>query len=276
MSLDIPREALQLGPILGAGALGAVYRASWNGTPVAVKTCGTMSDHEFTMLSVLRHPNINRLLGICRDGASTMLVLEHMALGDLMALLRRPDFRGGFDLQLRMAMDAAQGLAYLHSRQPVVIHRDIKSQNLLVSESYRVVLSDFGFSRLRTQSAARTRCGSPAWLAPEILEGRPYTESVDVFAFGVVLWELQERRAPYEGVASRTLVEFMQSVCSGMRPEFSGGPAATGVNATRVDVLSSYAELARQCWDADPSRRPAVRAVIDRLTPLLSAVLSLN
>lgn len=164
-------RSLEIGGVLGVGSMGTVYQALWHGTPVAVKACHTaIGSHELSLLSALRHPNINRLLGACVYGGTTHLVLEYMERGDLMHLLHSASFQLDPALLLRMALDAAHGVAYLHLRQPVVIHRDLKCQNLLVSESYRVVLSDFGFARTRTRSMARTRCGSPAWLAPEILE----------------------------------------------------------------------------------------------------------
>jgi serine/threonine protein kinase len=90
----------------------------------------------------------------------------------------------------RIAVDAAKGMAYLHYRNPAIIHRDLKSHNLLVDENWKVKVCDFGLSRIYgdTQGNAMTACGTPCWTAPEILRNSHYTTKADVYSFGIVLW----------------------------------------------------------------------------------------
>lgn len=108
-----------------------------------------------------------------------------------------------WELVKRVACGAARGMAYLHSGNPPVLHRDLKSANLLLDESYTAKVCDFGLSRLKAQSRSMTgNCGTVQWMAPEVLSNMSYDEKADVFSYGIILWELLSRECPYEGMTA--------------------------------------------------------------------------
>lgn len=140
------------------------------------------------------HPNIVKYYGLCVDPPHISLVFELCQQGNLFKLLGTPRRTPlSWDTKLRMATDGAAALAYLHSFDPVYLHRDIKSPNFLVSDDWTMKLSDFGESRLHPAGAADTMTGlvgTPQWMAPEMMARKPYTQAVDVYSYGVVLWEI--------------------------------------------------------------------------------------
>lgn len=108
-----------------------------------------------------------------------------------------------WQLVKRVACGAARGMAYLHSGNPPVLHRDLKSANLLLDESYTTKVCDFGLSRVKAQERSMTgNCGTVQWMAPEVLANQSYNEKADVYSFGIILWELLSRECPYDGMTA--------------------------------------------------------------------------
>jgi serine/threonine protein kinase len=102
--------------------------------------------------------------------------------------------------RVRMVQGIALGLAYLHSQQPApILHRDLKSSNVLIDEAWNAKLADFGLARIKQENATMTRCGRPAWTAPEVVKRERYTEQADVYSLGVVMWEVATRKLPFAG-----------------------------------------------------------------------------
>lgn len=95
-----------------------------------------------------------------------------------------------------MALDAARGVLYLHSFNPPILHRDLKSLNLLLDEAFRTKLADFGWTRTLANYMT-SKIGTYQWMAPEVIAGQVYTEKADVFSFGIILWEIAAREPPY-------------------------------------------------------------------------------
>ena len=141
---------------------------------------------------------------------------------------------------------------YLHSFQPPILHRDLKSPNLLIDSSYALKISDFGLARVRARFQTMTgNCGTTQWMAPEVLAAEKYTEKADVFSYGVVVWETVTRQCPYEGL---TQIQ-----------------AALGVlnNNLRPTVPEHCPPLFKQlmtlCWASAPEQRPSFETVLEIL-----------
>eukprot|EP00962_Isochrysis_galbana_P020801 scaffold6107_cov130-Isochrysis_galbana.AAC.10 len=179
---------------IGEGGSGATYLAEWNGAQVAVKVAGGSGASrwleswraEVSALTQLRHPNVVEYLGCVVEPPTYCLVLEYCPGGDLYAALRRPTPPG---LAAGVLRGVAAGMTYLHSRR--YIHRDLKSSNVLLDPVGRPKLMDFGLSRRMDEEAELTaETGTYRWMAPEVIRHEIYTQSADVFSYGMLAFEL--------------------------------------------------------------------------------------
>ncbi|KDO27537.1 TKL/DRK protein kinase [Saprolegnia parasitica CBS 223.65] len=181
--------AIALGELIGQGAFGTVHKGVWRETLIAVKIlqCQTLTpdileefETEVHIMSVLRHPNICRLLGACLDPPTRCLIVEYIPMGSLWCVLRQP-VSIDYAKQLRFARDTALGMHYLHTFDPPILHRDLKSPNLLVDDDFGLKISDFGLARVKAHQQTMTgNCGTTQWMAPEVLNAAKYTEKADV------------------------------------------------------------------------------------------------
>jgi len=155
----------------------------------------------------------------------------------------------------QVSCGAAKGMAYLHSGNPPVLHRDLKSANLLLDKSYTTKICDFGLSRLKAQTRSMTaNCGTVQWMAPEVLANKVYDEKADVYSFGIIVWELLSRECPYEGM---TAIQCALAVLNrDKRPEIPKW-CPPGLHA-----------LIKSCIKKDPASRPTFIEVFDALNAL--------
>ncbi len=154
--------------------------------------------------------------------------------------------------------DVAQGLTYLHSARPnPILHRDLKSLNILVDENWRGKVADFGMTRFQEDGATMTQCGSPLWMAPEMIRNLAYDEKSDVYSFGICLWEVYTRAIPYRnlGLSPSNLV--VKVVKDHLRPPIP--PSAP----------RPYQKLMERCWHPSPERRPSFRQILRVLESFL-------
>jgi Protein tyrosine and serine/threonine kinase len=264
----IDYSAITLGKTIGHSSFGMVNEGRLNGTKVAIKTIkrdeakGPGNDieafkKEAELNCKLRHPNVVLFMGICVQPKEVCIVTELMARGNVHDLLVAPikgkSVKLRWGLRLQWAIDTAQGMAYLHSLHPVMIHRDLKTTNLLVDRGMNVKICDFGLSRFQAEDKIMTAVGTVQFAAPEVLRHEKYTEKADLFSFGTVLWELYTRKTIFDGLPQ---ILVYKSVVEGDMPKVDKG------------CDPRYSQLIRDCWQLDASKRPSFRDCLDRLTPL--------
>ncbi|KAG6543660.1 hypothetical protein Mapa_014843 [Marchantia paleacea] len=256
---EIPICELKLGPKIGQGAFGDVLRGTWQGTDVAVKRLQNNASyteaivdirHEVAVIIRLRHPNIILFMGACTIPPDVCIVMEFAANGSLYGVLHNPNIGIDMATVVRWASEAARGMNYLHTRNPPVVHRDLKSVNLLVDGDWHIKVSDFGLAMTKQSSYAYTQVGTWGWMAPEVLESAPYDEKADVYSFGVVLWELITREEPFRGYHP---MQIMRAIDRGERPTIPESCPHT------------YKQLVEDCWLKDPNGRPMFEEILARL-----------
>lgn len=269
----VPYSALRFGDRLGEGGFGVVHKGEWERIPVAIKelTLHSLSreaqesfERETKVMFGLRHPNITQLLAVCVEPGHFCLVMEYLSKGSLFTVLHDPTESLGLDIKYQIATQIAAALVLLHSRE--IVHRDLKSQNVLLDEAYNAKLSDFGLADIRTQTASiatkrvastatkESIQGTVAWMAPEALKrGRP-TNKVDVWAFGMIVWEMLSRKLPFADAASQAIV--IHWIASGERETIPEG------------TPPGLEQLIKDCWEEDPARRPEATVLFKRLQAL--------
>jgi len=249
---------------LGQGTYGEVSRGYWKGRRVAIKKIfpGRTSqermevladfDREVAILTKLRHPRIVQFLGAVNEQDQPLCLVFELCEGSV-ALLLKMVRRGQVQLTWRICLgilrDAAEAVHSLHCQQPKIIHRDLKAENLLLESDFRCKLTDFGLSRAfdSRRPSQMTVCGTPCWVAPEVFRNEPYDEKVDVYSFGVLIWEILAAKKPYGDKDCADLPVLVGS--KGLRP----GPLP--------HVPQELNELMAACWEEIPSRRPSFEKI---------------
>ena len=154
-----------------------------------------------------------------------------------------------------MAADCVRGMIYLHTRYPPVLHRDLKSANLLVTDNWKLKVTDFNLSKVMQDSSRSTslQAMNPRWLAPEVLDGKSAGLESDVFAFGVVLWELLTWDLPW-GTSNPWGI--VGQISAGNRLAIPPRDALPGPNSGAWPQLDLYIALMEKCWAQEPEARP--------------------
>ena len=279
-SLDIPfngscnPDSIEMFEKLGEGSYGIVYRARYCGMDVAYKeykvdclidesSIVVIKDdfsRQASLISKLRHPNIVLNYGVVNRFPDLGIVSELMQMS-VRSLLRQAETKAlkiTWKLVVRIAKDCAAGMQYLHMND--IIHRDIKAENLLMTEGFMTKVSDFDLTRYKTCNLKMTSCGTPCWAAPEIMKGEPYDEKVDVYSFGIVLWELATCKVPYkqmckeQGINAFTIVF---KVCNeDIRPKM---PSFIPVE------MQPLMDIMIECWNKHPKCRPSFENINNKL-----------
>ncbi|KAL0915633.1 hypothetical protein M5K25_016066 [Dendrobium thyrsiflorum] len=255
---------LFIGNKFASGSHSRIYRGIYKQRAVAVKMVKILDQDaekreslekqfksEVSFLSRLYHPNIVQFIAASRKPPMYCIITEYMSQGTLrMYLHKKEPYSLSTETILRLALDISRGMEYLHSQG--VIHRDLKSHNLLLNDEMRVKVADFGTSCLETQLRdSKGNMGTYRWMAPEMIKEKPYTRKVDVYSFGMVLWELTTALVPFQGM---TPVQVAYAASEkNLRP-----PLSTSCSP----VLNN---LIKNCWSANPAKRPDFSYIVSVL-----------
>ncbi|KAF3329507.1 serine/threonine-protein kinase HT1 [Carex littledalei] len=252
---------LFIGNKFASGSNSRIYRGIYKQRAVAIKmvkipdqdekmreTLEREFNSEVSFLSRLYHPNIVQFIAASKKPPVYCIITEYMSQGTLrMYLHKKEPYSLSTETILRLALDISRGMEYLHAQG--VIHRDLKSHNLLLNDEMRVKVADFGTSCLETQCrSTKGNMGTYRWMAPEMVKEKPCTRKVDVYSFGIVLWELTTCLVPYQGM---TPVQAAYAVAEkNLRPPLS---------TTCSPILNS---LIKRCWSVNPAKRPEFSYVV--------------
>ncbi|XP_007019716.2 PREDICTED: probable leucine-rich repeat receptor-like protein kinase At5g49770 isoform X1 [Theobroma cacao] len=269
---------------LGFGGYGKVYRGMLSdGQSVAIKRAqhGSMQGGlefktEIELLSRVHHKNLVGLVGFCFEQGEQMLVYEFMANGTLRdSLLGRSGIYIDWKRRLRIALGSARGLAYLHElANPPIIHRDIKSSNILLDENLTAKVADFGLSKLVSDSSkghVSTQVkGTLGYLDPEYYMTQQLTERSDVYSFGVVMLELITAKQPIEKGKYvvrevRTVMNTKDEEHYGLRDLMDPTIRSTGI----LIGFGKFLELAMQCVEDSATDRPTMSEVVKAIETIL-------
>ncbi|KAG6699236.1 hypothetical protein I3842_08G057700 [Carya illinoinensis] len=270
--LEISWDELHIKERVGAGSFGTVHHAEWHGSDVAVKVL-TMQDfhddqlkdflREVAIMKRVRHPNVVLFMGAVTKRPHLSIVTEY--LPSLYRLIHRPASGELLDKRrrIRMALDVAKGINYLHCLNPPIVHWDLKSPNLLVDKNWTVKVCDFGLSRFKANTfiSSKSVAGTPEWMAPEFLRGEPSNEKSDVYSFGVILWELVTMQQPWSGLSPAQVVGAVA---------FQNRKLVIPQNVSPV-----LASLMESCWADDPVQRPSFTSIVESLKKLLKSPVQL-
>ncbi|GMF28623.1 unnamed protein product [Phytophthora lilii] len=283
----ISREKVRPLQLISRGAFGVVYAGIFNDEQVAVKMLlpSTRRDiklvneflSEARLTACMEHPRIATFIGIAWVALSNLcVVMEFMDGGDLRTLLsnyEKARHPVGFNREkATIALHVAHALTYLHSLEPPVIHRDLKSRNILLNQMHEAKLTDFGISRERLDRAMTAGVGTSLWMAPEVMTGEKYDDKADMFSFGVVLSELDAHTLPY----TQTQQEMQHS----HGRQMTGATLLQRVAMGTVSVTfssggpQSMVELGIACVSVDPTKRPSAAEALFKLQVILARELA--
>lgn len=287
-STDILVQDIQIEEHLAKGGFKDVYRAKWRGEEVAVGIIDTQKladddlsdiEKELNLLKQLRHDNIVNFMGMSKlmgypktsdkdkkkqklKCQKVYILTEFCPFGDLsdyMQSRKRPSLKR----QVELMYDIAFGVSYLHHRRPdVIIHRDLKSTNILIDKDERAKIADFGLAKIKNKARKllmHSVVGTLNWQAPEMWKNQPsYTESVDIYSCGLIFWEILQwgNVYPFDGLNDFQIYEKVGK--KNLRPSID-----------EIKAPKELLDLIESMWQADPKKRPNIGNVIQVLNGLI-------
>lgn len=269
---EIPADEILLGPRIGSGSFGTVYKAHWHG-PVAVKTLNVKNPtqaqlqafkNEVSVLRKTRHVNILLFMG-CVSKPELAIVTQWCESSSLYKHLHVYENKFELLMVIEIARQISQGMDYLHAKS--IIHRDLKSNNIFLHDDMTVKIGDFGLATAKTGWSDSANCsnqpsGSILWMAPEVIRmqiSNPYSFQSDVYAFGMVQYELLTGQLPYTNINNKDQILFM--VGRGyLRPD---------LEKFRSDAPKALKRLVEDCIKFNRDERPLFRQILVSLEGLV-------
>jgi len=265
-ALEIDPNDVVVLNVLGTGLTATVYRGQFGGSDVAVKvidwhksSIGRVAarafERELQLLSRVDHPNIVKLIAAASRQKPLRLVMEYCSGGTLFDLLHyRDEVELSWRQRKQACLDVAEAMLCLHRFEPQIIHRDLKSLNLLLAaevlrptDPITVKVTDFGLSRMKEDNGwgqLTSMVGTTHWMAPEVMAAKDYDETVDVYSYAMIVFETVCREIPFEDEQPAEVHHLVQS---GARPDMDAIPLECPPLLVRLMV---------SCWNAEPTRRP--------------------
>ncbi|KAI9173965.1 hypothetical protein LWI28_009482 [Acer negundo] len=281
---EIDPSKLIIKTVIARGTFGTVHRGVYDGQDVAVKMLdwgeeGHRTEAEIASLRLaftqevavwhkLDHPNVTKFIGATMGSSELQIqtenglmgmpsnvccvVVEYLPGGALKSyLIKNRRRKLAFKLVVQLALDLARGLSYLHSQK--IVHRDVKTENMLLDKTRTVKIADFGVARVEASNPndMTGETGTLGYMAPEVLNGNPYNRKCDVYSFGICLWEIYCCDMPYPDLSFSEVTSAV--VRQNLRPEM---PRC---------CPSVLANVMKRCWDANPDKRPEMDEVVSML-----------
>lgn len=279
---------------IGSGSFSEVYKLRYKGELVAVKKARLPagSDYreirkafarEVAIMVRIDHPNVLHAHAASLALPHLCVVTDYMERGSLYRLLHAPGGGGApaptltLGQRLGILYKVARGMEHLHSQVPKVIHRDLSSHNVLIGARWDVRIADFGLARdmRATHMSTVHTAGTPSFMAPEVLRGEEANEKVDVFAFGVIVWETMTQLMPWEGCKYTDVIRMVGLEGRSLPVDaILASPAEYDARSLlgRDQLLVGLRDLAAQCLEATPLARPTFGALRVALQGLVRAV----
>lgn len=281
---EIKPDDIELHEKIGSGTTAEVFRATYNGQIIAVKKMTKLRrldvkeqiafNREVNVLRRIDHPNLVQLIGVSLTVRPFQIMTEFCAGGTVFELIyNQPEVELVWAQQLKMCTDVARAVNYLHGFNPQIIHRDLKSLNLLLAwrivsstDAAMVKVTDFGLARLcedngQSGSSAMTRkVGTLNWMAPEVFVDTNYSEKIDIYSFAMILFEIASGEPPFE---DKRPEEIEGLVRRGERPDMEAIPP---------DCPEPLQRLMVACWAQNPQKRPTIHHAVQVLEALLQDV----
>ncbi|KAL6324636.1 hypothetical protein AAG906_013449 [Vitis piasezkii] len=263
---DIQKATHNFTTILGQGSFGPVYKATMaTGEVVAVKVLASNSKQgekefqtEVSLLGRLHHRNLVNLVGYCVDKGQHMLIYEFMSNGSLENLLYSEEGQGlSWEERLQIALDISHGIEYLHEGAvPPVIHRDLKSANILLDPSMRAKVADFGLSKEEVFDGRNSGLkGTYGYIDPAYISSNKFTMKSDIYSFGVIIFELITAIHPHQN-----LMEFVN--LAAMSPDGADEILDKQlVGECKLEEVRTLASIGHKCLHKTPRKRPSIGEV---------------
>lgn len=255
---------------IGEGAFGVVYKGTFpDGTAVAVKRMKDSLPEQFlTEVRLLRrysHRNLLPLIGISLDGAASCLVYEFMEMGCLQSCLARKDNPMYWKRRVTILKEVAAAINFLHTCTPCLIHRDVKSANILLDRNYTAKLGDFGLTRqMSGDSTTRTEIvvGTSVYMSPEAFTGT-ISPKMDTFSFGVVIMEVLTGLPPYTNARGDILSYLKDTYPNDITPVLD-----TSAGVWDQEMARKVYELGDSCVRLERRQRPTMEPIYEELVKL--------
>lgn len=263
--------------IIGAGGFGTVYKLAMDdGNVFALKRIVKTNegrdkffDRELEILGSVKHRNLVNLRGYCNSPSSKLLIYDYLPGGSLDEVLHEKTEQLEWEARINIILGAAKGLAYLHHDcSPRIIHRDIKSSNILLDGNFEARVSDFGLAKLLEDEESHITtivAGTFGYLAPEYMQSGRATEKTDVYSFGVLVLEILSGKRPTDASfieKGLNIVGWLNFLAGESREREIVDPDCDGVQIETLDALLS---LAKQCVSSLPEERPTMHRVVQML-----------